>query len=124
MAKQSNTYLFISTDFIYQCMILNSAEDEAVDIDGWSLSWTLKTDPHEPDVDAMLTITTNDNILISGTYATNPPDNDQYAYITVEDTDTTLLKPGLYFWELKRTDVGYASILAYGQLDLIRSIHE
>ena len=43
--------------------------------------------------------------------------------MTVLDTDTDAIAPGLYHYELKRTDAGFETPLALGTLTLKRGVH-
>jgi hypothetical protein len=124
MAKQTNLQLFIGTDFTFQFAILNGAETAAQDVSAWAISWMIKTDPNIADASASITKTTSSGISVTGTWASAPASNTQRAVVTVDDTDTTSLAAGLYYWELKRTDAGSETVLAYGSIDLKRSVHQ
>ena len=124
MAVKTDLNLFIGTDFFIVYTILNAAETLAQDVTGWSLSWMMKTDPSEDDADALITKTTADSeIAIAGTFSSVIASNTQTAAVTIEDTDTDTLTPGTYYCELKRITVGNETILAYGQLKLVRGVH-
>lgn len=124
MAKATNLRLFIGTDYSYSFAVLNADETEAEDVSTWALSWMLKTDANLADSAASLTKTTVSGIAISGVYNATPASNTQRAVVTIADTDTTSLIAGNYAWELKRTDAGSETVLAYGTITLIRSVHE
>lgn len=123
MAKSTDAELFIGVDHQYPFTILNEAETAAIDITGWTLSWMVKRRLSHDDADAVITKTTVAGISIAGTYDADPDTNTQKATVTVEDGDTDGLSAGEYFYELKRTDSGFETILAYGGLTLVRSVH-
>ena len=124
MAKQTDLSLFLGTDFNWVFTILNNTETTVTNITGWALSFMVKANMNDADADALVTLTLADGeIVISGTYNSDIDTNTQVATVIIADTDTTSLEAGLRFWELKRTDAGYETILGYGQLDLIRSVH-
>jgi hypothetical protein len=124
MAKATNLRLFIGTDFSYSFAILSSDEVTAEDVSTWAISWMLKTDSNVADASASLTKTTSSGITITGTFNTVPATNTQRVVVAIDDTDTTSLIAGGYVWELKRTDAGSETVLAYGNLTLIRSVHQ
>lgn len=111
------------TDFTYPCEILNGAETAAIDITGWALSWLVKRYKADADVAALITKTTSSGIAIAGSYNATPASNTQRATITVEDTDTTSLSPGLYYHELKRTTSGSETVLITGLFELADTVH-
>jgi hypothetical protein len=90
---------------------------------GWSLSWMLKRSPYHADSEALLTKTTPTGIVITGTFHATPAQNQQRATVTIADTDTENLPAGAWPYELKRTDPGAETILAYGLVELVRSVH-
>lgn len=89
----------------------------AQDITGWALSWTLKRAATDADVDAVLTKTTAAGIAL-----TTPASG--ICTVSVADTDTDGVVPRLYYHELKRTDAGSETILAYGRAELRRALHK
>ena len=111
------------TDFTYPCQILNGAETAAIDISGWALSWMVKRYKADADLSALITKTTSSGIAIAGSYNADPDVSTQLATITVEDTDTTTLSPGLYYHELKRTTAGSETVLIYGLFELLDTVH-
>jgi hypothetical protein len=123
MAKETALELYLGTDhtFIHQC--LNEDEDAVIEITGWALSWMIKRSRSQVDASAVLTKTTSSGIAISGTYNADPDVNTQLATVTIADTDTDALTAGSCIWELKRTDAGSETILGYGPITLIRSVH-
>jgi hypothetical protein len=123
MAKETAATLFLGTDYEYPFTILNAAETAAINISGWTLSWMVKRKKTDTDANALLTKTTSSGITISGTWNTDPDVNTQVATVAVADTDTDTLPAGLGHYELKRTDAGSETVLAYGPLELKRSVH-
>lgn len=123
MAKETAAELFLGTDYEYPFTILNAAEDTAINISGWTLSWMVKRKKSDADANKLLEKTTGSGITISGTFNADPDVNTQKATVSVADTDTDTLPAGLVYYELKRTDAGSETVLAYGPLDLKRSVH-
>ena len=116
--------LVIGTDFNYPFDVRNEAQTASIDITGFALSWMLKRALTDLDAAAALTLTTGGStIIINGTYNVDPAVNTQRATVTIADTDTDALNPGVYHWELKRTDAGLESRLAYGSVPLVRGVH-
>ena len=123
MAKETACSVFQGTDRNYVFTILNVAETAAINISGWALSWMVKKKRSDADASALLTKTTASAIVISGSFNSDPDENTQIATVSIEDTDTTSLDPGTRYWELKRTDAGFETVLGYGALRLIRGVH-
>lgn len=115
----------IGTDFSYPYHIYtSSAQTTSLDITGFALSWMLKRKLTDADAAASLTKTTaNGGIAIAGAFNATPGSNLQRATVTVLDTNTDSLAPGIYHWELKRTDAGLETRLAYGRVELVRGVH-
>lgn len=123
MAKETAAEYFIGTDHQFVYEILNEGETAAINIASWTLSWMVKRRKSDADVDAVLTKTTTSGIAIDGTFNATPGTNTQVATVTVDDTDTLTLPPGSYYAELKRTDAGFETVLAYGVLTIKRGVH-
>lgn len=83
----------------------------------------VKLAPSDADAAALVTKTTAAGIAIAGAFNSVPGTNAQRATVTVDDTDTATLTAGVRAWELKRTDAGYETVLAYGALTLRRGVH-
>lgn len=124
MAKATNLKLFIGTDFTFNFTVLNAAETEAQDVSAWAVSWMLKSDPNISDASASVTKTSGSGISVSGTWNATPASSTQRLVVVLEDTDTSSLTPGTYYWELKRTDAGSETVLGYGLLSLVRGVHQ
>lgn len=124
MAKETTDSLWLGTDLTRAYHIKDEAETTSINISGWTLGWMLKRFTSDADADAILTKTTTGGaVVIAGTFNTTPASNSQRATLTLEDSDTAALYPGLYHWELKRTDDGYETVLAYGQMTMIQGVH-
>lgn len=124
MALETATTLWIGTDATFVFSVLNVAQTAAINITGWSLSWMLKRRAGVADIDALLTKTVSGGgIVISGTYNSDPNINTQVATVTIADTDTDALSARINRYELKRMDAGVETILAYGDIELLRSVH-
>lgn len=124
MAIETATELFIGADHQFPCTIYTSnAQTACVNIAGWGLSWKVKRSLDDPDSKSLVTKTTAAGIVISGAFNATPAVNTQLATVTVEDIDTDGLQAGVYHHELKRTDAGFETVLAYGPLTLLRGVH-
>lgn len=127
MAKEQNLTgtdaVFQGTDLALPCHIKNAAETTSIDITGWTLSWMVKRYRSDADLSALITKTTSGGIAIAGSFNSDPDINTQRATVTIEDTDSISLSPGLYFHELKRTTNGAETVLIYGTFDLKEAVH-
>lgn len=123
MAVKADLELYLNTDFNFLFTIYNATETAIVDVSTWSLSWIVKTHPQDADASALITKTTSSGITISGTYNSVPSTNTQVVNVDIDDTDTTSIKPGLYVWELKRTNDGNETVLAHGRIAILASAH-
>jgi hypothetical protein len=124
MAKASSTTeLFLGEDHAFAFHIKNAGETASLDIAGWNLSWIIKRRISDSNGNAILRKTTGSGISITGTFDANPATNTQRATVSVADTDTEAKDPGLYYWELKRTDANQETILSYGRILFIGSAH-
>lgn len=123
MGKETAAALRIGTDFEFPFTIKNGDESTCINITGWALSFIVKRREEDTDAAALLHYTVGAGIVISGSFNADPSTNTQVATVTVADSDTDGLHPGLRYYELKRTDAGLETVLAFGRLDLIRSVH-
>ena len=123
MAKETALTLWIGTDHDFAFHIKDAAEAASVDITGYALSFMIKTSISDADAAALLTKTTVAGIVIAGTFNSDPAVNAQRATVSIADTDTDALSNGNRRYELKRTDAGSETILAYGALTLSRGVH-
>lgn len=94
-----------------------------VNVAAFTLSWMLKVTVDDLDVDALVTLTSGSGIAITGTYNVDPDVNTQRVIVSIADTDTDDLDAGRYQHELKRTDAGFETVLAYGSAVLKRGVH-
>ena len=114
----------IGTDFAYVFHVKNEAQDTSIAITGMALSWLLKRSLSDLDAAASVTKTiANGGVVIAGTFNATPASNTQRATVTIADTDTDALASGVYWWELKRTDAGLETRIAYGRVPLVRGVH-
>ncbi len=92
---------------------------EILDADGaqvnaatWTITFVVKA---TPSGSALLTYTAT----VSGTYNADPAVNEQKAVVTITDTDTDALTPGLRYYAWKRTDAGFETDLDYGLIRVV-----
>jgi hypothetical protein len=125
VAKETHDDIFLGTDFERVFHIKNDAESASIDITGWALSWMVKRHHDQADNLALLEFTTGDaDITIAGAFDANPNTNAQRATLFVGDDATDAeINPGMYHWELKRTDAGFETVLAYGTLECVQGVH-
>lgn len=124
MAEKTALSLFIGTDHQFKYPVLDEADAAvALDASAWTLSWMLKSNKDDADVDARVTKVTPSGITVTGTFNATASLSAQRVVVTVEDTDTDSLPAGTYYHELKRKDSGQEAILSYGEMTLRRSVH-
>jgi hypothetical protein len=125
MAKETTLDdLFLNTDKAYVFHILTEDETTAIDISTWALSFMIKTDQGNADATALVTKTIGSGIVVAGLYNATPGSNAQRATVTIVDTDTDTKAPGWKRWELKRTDDGFETVLAFGRVPFRRAVHK
>lgn len=120
MARRQNLRIFLETDIGLVFTILDSTESQAVDITGWALEFTVKQDVNDDDSDAIFT----DTASITGTYNAVIATNTQRATIYVQDNDTDEIIPGNYAWQMKRTNSGNKTVVAYGTITFLKGVHD
>lgn len=123
MSKETRLSYVLGTDHQFVCEVLDDAETAAVNCSAFAMSFMLKRELGDADADALLTKTTSSGIAVSGSFNADPAVNTQVATVTIADTDTDAIAPGLCRWELKRTDAGYETQLGYGTIQLVRGVH-
>jgi hypothetical protein len=124
MAKETDDEIFIGADYQRHYHIKDEDETTSINITGWALSWMLKKRLAHDDSEALITKTTGGGtVTIAGTFNATPANNLQRATISILDTETDPLAKGDYQWELKRTDAGSETVLAYGKMTLLRGVH-
>lgn len=111
--------LAIGTDHQFIFHIKNDDESASVDITGWTLSFRIKRKLTDADAAALVTKTAS----VGGSFNSTPTLNAQRATVTVEDTDTDTVTPGVCYYELKRTDAGFETILVHGTINLWQAVH-
>jgi hypothetical protein len=92
------------------------------DITGYSLSFMVKANLADADASAFITKTVGSGITITGTHHQNPNSNTQAANVAITAANATIAQRS-YWWELKRTDSGSETRLAYGLLALGQTVH-
>lgn len=123
MAKEVNTRLELGKDHAFAFTILNDTETAAVDITTWQLSFMVKRRLSDLDANALITKTTPSGILVDGDFDPSPIVNTQVATVSIADTDTANLAPGLAYYELERSDSNAETPLASGTIELFRGVH-
>jgi hypothetical protein len=115
---------FIGEDKLLVFGPVLDANGAGVDISGWALSWKLKRELSDADVDAVRSKTTGSGAInVIGTYDATLANNTQRIRVTVLDTDTDDVRERLYYHELKRTDAGLETVLTFGTARLLRGVH-
>ena len=82
---------------------------------GWALEFIVRPDPDSTT--STISKTTASGIALSNGNGTN-----DRATVTITDDDTVNLRPGLYYYALRRTDSGSEQVLAFGTLELIQAV--
>lgn len=122
MAIETPLEYWLGTDQAFDFTIYRSkAKSQIRDITGYTLSFMVKRAKSDADASALFT----GSATISGTYAADPASNTQKATAQIADTDLPVsTTAGQVHWELKRTDAGAESVLAFGPLLLRRPVHD
>jgi len=124
MAKETALSCFLDTDRAFPFTILDATELIPVNVATFALSWMLKRNRYAPDSEALITKTTAaGGLVIAGLYSAVLASNLQVVTLTLLAANTQTLAAGRRFYELKRTDAGYETVLAYGAFTLLRSVH-
>jgi peptidoglycan/xylan/chitin deacetylase (PgdA/CDA1 family) len=121
MAREANITkdhdFFTGTDYTIKFPVTQADGVTPEDVSSWALSWVLKKRKTDADADAKVSrVTGGGGIVISG------EDND-VVEVLVSDSHTFDLPAGSYYHELKRTDEGSETVLAYGSVALQKSAH-
>lgn len=88
-------------------------DGNVIDITGWTLEWVLR---HSDEGAALITKTTDPGDGITVTAPTTG-----IALVEFDPVDTALLDPGQYVYALRRTDMDFVDILAFGVFELLRA---
>lgn len=112
-----NDEFFTGEDKTVRFTVAQADDVTPQDITGWTLSWMVKRKPTDVDASAVITKTT-----ASGIQLTTPEQG--ICTVSVTDDDTTTLKAGLYYHELKRTNPGVETVLSQGTVTLRQSFHK
>lgn len=124
MANKTNVQFFQSDDVLLQFAILNASQTQAVDVSTWVMSFMLKRSLKDLDAVKLLEKTTASSaIFLVGTFDPDPTVNTQRVRVKIDAVDLAVIDPGVCKYELKRMDVGFEAVLAYGNSTLIRSVH-
>lgn len=99
----------------------DAAQTTCQDVSGWALSWKLVS--KAGTTPALLTKTSGSGIAVTGAFNATPSVNTQRVEVTLDDVDTDALTPGTKWHELKRTDAGLESVLAFGPFYLHQPAH-
>lgn len=90
------------------------------DVTGIATNFMVKRRLSDADVDAIMSLGGS----VSGTFSATPSANLQRVYVLVEDTNTdTEIPPGVYYWELIRTDAAAEVVLAFGPFTAKQAVH-
>jgi hypothetical protein len=113
---------FIGTD---QNLSFHVKDDDGipVNVSAFAFSWMLKYTVNDADADALITLTSGSGISVTGAYNVDPVVNTQRVIVTISDSNTDSLEADRYQHELKRTDAGLETVLAYGSAVLKRGVH-
>jgi hypothetical protein len=85
-----------------------------VDVTGWTLIYVVKK-LEKPSATPLITKEVGAGITLTGSFNAN----NQRVVIEFDSDDTAVLKPGVYFHTLKRTDPDFEHVLFNGQLTLL-----
>jgi hypothetical protein len=107
--------LFTKTDHVLQYTIYDSAAvPVVVDITGWALTWIL-VNPGSIGSTPLISKTVGSGIAI-----TNGAGG--VLQVTISDTDSDALTGRDYWYELRRTDAGSETVLAYGPITFLQGV--
>lgn len=110
----ANEGWFTGTDHVMQHTVYDDATTPAVvNITGWALSWKLFGNKARAET-AIISKAVGTGIAI-----TNGAGG--ICQVTIADTDTDSLLGKTYYYELRRTDAGSETVLAYGPAELLQS---
>lgn len=124
MPLETHITVFLGTDRQFRVHVLNADGSAAVDVTGWALSFKIKAHAQDPDTRAYLAKdTTGGTVTIGGIFDSDRLVNTQRVTVAIDDTDTDDIPLDRGVWELKRTDAGFETVLGYGPVTFIRSIH-
>lgn len=82
----------------------------ATNVTGWTTVWTLKQ--HPSDSSALMQKTPSTSDALNGVWSVN-----------LQRSDTLILVPGTYYYDLKRIDASNETELTTGQLVSLRSVN-
>lgn len=109
---------FIGCDYELPVTIYTTRAHTATqDITGWALSFMVKRRPTDADANAVIIKTTGG----SGIALTTPGSG--LLTVTIADTDTDTLAADTYWFEVRRTDAGFETVLTHGTAVLRQAVH-
>ena len=110
---QTDNYI-LGEDKQLQFLVVDSA-GSAQTMTGWALEFIVRSDPDSAST--AISKTTASGIAIS-----NGNGTDDRATVTIADDDTVALRPGLYYYAIRRTDAGSEQVLAFGTVELVQAV--
>lgn len=108
---------FIGEDKTLSFEVYDSTGVTMQDVTGWAIQWVLRK-MLDDDAIQLNKATGGSGISITGTYNSDRATNTQRVVVTVADTDTDNMQPGLYHHALKRTTDTAETVLSYGTVHL------
>ncbi len=125
MAKENALVVFNNEDRGFAFHVKDHDDETiAIDATGWALSFMVKRRLGDVDADALIVKTTaGGSIAVAGTFNASAASNAQRVTVTLLDSDTVSLTPGLCRYELKRTDSGAETVLSFGVFHIRKSVH-
>jgi hypothetical protein len=122
MAIQTSLEYFLGNDKAFDFTVYrDKSKSQIRDVSGYTLSFMLKRGKSDADGAALY----SGSATVTGTYNIDPAANTQKAVAQLSDTDLPVsTTAGQVHWELKRTDAGSETVLAYGRMLLIRPVHD
>ena len=107
---------FIGEDKTLTVTIYQSDETTPQNVTGWAVSFMLKRKRTDTDANALITKTTADDVAL-----TTPGSG--VITVSIADDDTSDLRADTYWYEIKRTDAGFETVLTYGSVELLQAVH-
>lgn len=122
MAIETALEYFLGTDTAFDFTIYTSKSRSQIrDISSYTLNFMIKRNKSDADGSALF----SGSATVTGTFNADPATNTQKATAQIADTDLPVsTTAGQVHWELKRTDAGAESVLAFGPMLLRRPVHD
>lgn len=119
-APETSLQYWLGTDKQYSFVIYANLQfSTALDVSGFTTEFMVKRKLSDEDNAALVSSSGS----VTGTFDPDPNVNTQLINVSIADTDTDDITPGLAYWELKRTDPGVEEVLAFGSFVMRRSVH-